>query len=225
MRLFKVESAWENNAELTEDKLVFVSPEDPHVRVGEHSIPLSKGLVEDMKGPGPHPLLVVGLTPAPEPPPPIEGEPPRPLLPLSTPPPPERKLIRPKAGELERAREGRDYGPALVHVRVPPYPGGRLRFRSTMFVEKVVPGNHCEHIEREYLWLHEGEGLRVVAMRGDEQEALIEFLPNAALRVEHEDAFVPPGESPVLIITWSGKELRVFRPQKFQKTPLRSYRR
>lgn len=231
MRLFRVEQAWDglDSWALREEQCVFPDVEKHALHIGEHSLPISTGLIEDLakKGGGRLPILAAELTPVPPVPQPaegVEGEP-LPRRPLSAPPYPERKLTRPSSAELKRIEKRVSYGEALVHVCVPPYPGGRVRFRSTMFVEKEVEGRHCSHIEREYLWLDEGEGLEVVAMRKDEQEALIKFLPHAALRVEHEDEFVPPGESPVLIVTWSGKELRVFRPQRFQKTPMKTYQR
>lgn len=228
MRLFRVEQAWDglDSWALREEQCVFVDLEEPVLHIGEHALPISTGLVEDLtkKGGGRQPILAAKLTPATPPIEEVEGEP-LPRRPLSAPPSPERKLTRPTGAELTRIRERAYWGEALIHVCVPPYPGGRVRFRSTMFVEKVVEGRFCSHIEREYLWLDEGEGLEVVAMRKDEQEALIKFLPNAALRVEHEDEFVPPGESPVLVLTWTGKVLRVFRPQRFQRTPLKTYRR
>jgi hypothetical protein len=204
MRLFRVESEWTEDDYhpetgsllMTESKCMRVTHDgqQPVLRVGGFNLPVSKSLAAPFEQAAPLvslPILAAGL---------------------STDDP--RRLTRPSRREVEYINNDAYYGPALVHTCIPAYPGGRVRLRATCFGEREVEGRHCAHVEREYLPLTDAGGLVVHHEEGG--EALLEMLPASAFRVEHEEPFVPQGESPVLVVAWSGRELRVFRPQKFK---------
>jgi hypothetical protein len=198
MRLFRVENEWKDD-HLTPDKCVHVVRDEAHtpaVPVGDGWVPVSKSLAEPFE----HTVPLAQL----------------PLLAANFAKDEPKRLVRPSRAEVARIREGRYYGPALVHVAVPAYPGGRVSLRATSFGERVAEGRFCAHVEREYLPITDAGGICIHYITDDEEEALIEMLPGSAFRVEHDEPFVPPEESPVLVISWNGKELRCFRPQKFK---------
>ena len=89
---------------------------------------------------------------------------------------------------------------ALVHV---PYEG---KLYSAMFGEKVITGPHGARVVRDYLNIEDAEGLSIIDLGSD--GILANMTPNSSFRIHKDDKHTN------LVVSWTGKELKVFKPKQ-----------
>jgi len=214
MRLFKVMSEWPDRGPSVPDSSLYVSlgSEGPGVYLTDHFLPVSKALAApflEAEGVGAEqerlPLIVANIN---------EGVGDTPT-----------RIFQAARQELEQVREGSYYGPCLVYVCLPRLKDCPIQFLAGVYGEKVVTYRSGQRVEREYLPIEDAGGVRVLVWSEDHQDALIEMLPGAGIRLHRDEHFLPDRESPVLVVSWSGKELRVFRPTKFKDGRARQQQR
>ena len=198
MRLFRVVGEWGDNGPSPDERCMRIEhgEEGPAVYMEDHILPVSKSLGAPFLERVPLQALPLGAANV------NVGE--------------TTRLFQASRDELERVRRGSYYGSALVHVCPPRRTECPVQFLASCYGEKVVSYRSGPRVERDYLPLGDAGGVRALVMSDDSQEALIEMLPGSSFRLQRDEHRVEDGESPVLVVSWSGKELRVFRPRRFK---------
>lgn len=200
MRLFKVTGEWKESAPPHPVECaihITQGEEGPGLYVDEYFIPVSKALASPFEQQVPLtslPLPLANLN---------EGEPCR--------------LFQASRDELERLKEGRYYGKALAHICLPKLDGVPVRYFCSTWEDLVIPYATCPRVDRKYHGFDQVVGVRTIIESEDGEERLVEMTPGSSFRLHRDEHLVPPGESPVLVVSWNGKTPRVFRPTKFKE--------
>jgi hypothetical protein len=127
-----------------------------------------------------------------------------------------------KIARLESGERGDDYfGYCLVHVTLPLHdPNGKIWFMAESYEQVRVQVGRMYKADREYHPLQKALDsgvLECLFISQDGGEALFVMIPGASFRIYRDEETLPRGESPVLQVTFDGKELGVFRPRKYER--------
>jgi hypothetical protein len=129
----------------------------------------------------------------------------------------QKQLSPPSQAELDKLARGQYYGPCLVHVSLPIPEGGKLWFMANTSHEFSQEVGRIKRTERKYDAFNEAVNVEPLYMNAAGTEALLTIWPGSSFRIHRDEETLPKGESPVLVVTFNGRDLGCIRPRKYQR--------